>query len=285
MKSFHDKVAIVTGGGGNGIGNALVRELVSEGAHVAFCDIAGIEDTLANVLGEAANDAATQLTDTGRRIYNEIVDMGDKAAIDRFVDNVLREFGHVDILINNAGIALGDIPFDKVSVEDFEKITDINYWGVVHTTQRLYSHMLQRPEAAIANLSSTQGILAAPHLVPYCTTKFAVRGFTDALRIESKLRGFKHIGIHTVHPGAVATNITLNADHHGNNTPKFHEMLQKRGVSPQKAAQTILKGIRKKRGRIFISDGKTQDRIARLLPNGYSFFVRLMLKINGGKVD
>lgn len=266
MKSFKDKVAIVTGAGGTGIGNALVNELALAGAKIAFCDIANLEAT------------EQQLTQHGVEWYSETVDIGNKAAINQFVDNVVAKFGQIDVLINNAGIALGDRAFDELTEADFEKITDINYWGVVHTTMRCYPHMKNQPEAAVANLSSSQGILAAPFLVPYCTTKFAVRGFTDALRAEHKVRGLNNITFHTVHPGAVATNITLNADYHGSSTQKFHDQLQA-GTSPQRAAQLILKGIRKNTGRIFISDGKVQDMLARALPNGYVSVVKLALKL------
>lgn len=266
MKSLKDKVAVVTGGGGNGIGNALVRELAREGAHVAYCDIAKLDQT--------AQDIAAY----GVRSYSEHVDIGDKQAINRFIDNVLAQFGHIDILINNAGIALGDRTFEEVTEADFEKITRINYWGVVHTTQRCYPHLLKRPAAAIVNLSSSQGILAAPYLVPYCTTKFAVRGFTDALRAEHRIRGIRHVTVHTVHPGAVATNITLNADYHGSSTQRFHADLQK-GVTARQAAQSILKGIRNNTARIMISDGGLQDILARLLPTSYVAVVRLLMRL------
>ena len=92
------------------------------------------------------------------------------------------------------------------------------------------------------------------------------------------MRGRNNITFHTVHPGAVATNITLNADYHGSSTQKFHDQLQA-GTSPQRAAQLILKGIRKNTGRIFISDGKVQDILARLLPNGYVWVVKQALKL------
>jgi len=266
MKSFKNKVAVVTGGGGNGIGNALVNELAKAGAHVAYCDIANLEST------------AQEIAAHGVKSYSERVDMADKQAINRFVDNVLAEFGHIDILINNAGIALGDLTFEEASEADFEKITNINYWGVIHTTQRCYPHLLKRPEAAIVNLSSSQGILALPYLVPYCTTKFAVRGFTDSLRAEHKIRGINHVTVHTVHPGAVATNITLNADHHNASTQRFHEDLQK-GVTRYQAAQTILKGIRNNTGRIMISDGGAQDVLARLMPTAYVGVVKLIMKL------
>ena len=266
MKDFKNKVAIVTGGGGDGIGHHLVMELARQGARVAFCDIAKLETTQKKLAAIAAPH------------YCDVVDMGSKAAINQFIDNVLSHFGQIDLLINNAGIALGDLTFDEVSEADLEKITNINYWGVIHTTQRCYPHLLTRPAAAIVNISSSQGILALPYLVPYCTTKFAVRGFTDALRAEHRIRGIDNVTVHTVHPGAVATNITLNADHHNSSTKRFHEDLQK-GTSPADAARIILKGVRKNTARIMISDGGAQDMLARLLPTRYVTVVRTIMRM------
>ena len=266
MKSFKDKVAVVTGGGGDGIGNALVKALAREGAHVAFCDIKAIDKTL------------EETKDFPVRVYGAYADVGDKASLKEFMANVIKEFGVVDILINNAGIATGDRSYEQLTDEDFEKITDINYWGVIRCTQALYPILINRPEAAIVNISSTQGILAAPFLVPYCTTKFAVRGFSDSLRVEHQIRNIKNLTIHTVHPGAVATNISLNADYQGEKTQNFHELLQRRGAKPDKAAEIILKGIRKKKSRIFISDGRVQDIIARLFPSGIHHVIRLVMK-------
>jgi NAD(P)-dependent dehydrogenase (short-subunit alcohol dehydrogenase family) len=119
-----------------------------------------------------------------------------------------------------------------------------------------------------------------PYLVPYCTTKFAVRGFTDALRAEHQLRGIQNLTFHTVHPGAVATDITLNADYHNSGTQRFHRMLQK-GTPPAEAAQIILRGVKRRTGRIFISDGRAQDILARLLPSTYLYLVRWMMKLRG----
>lgn len=268
MKTLKDKVAVVTGAGGNGIGHHLVRELAKRGAHVAYCDIQGLENT------------ADELSQYSVQQYNEIVDISDRGAIKSFVKNVIAEFGHADIIINNAGIALGDRSFDQVTEDDFDRITDINYWGVIHSTQQFYPYLLKRPEAAIVNISSSQGIIGLPYLVPYCTTKFAVRGFTDSLRVEAKIRGIKNLQVHTVHPGAVATNITLNADYHGSSTQKFHEQLQA-GTSPQKAAKIICDGVIKNRPRIFISDGRLQDWMARLIPTQYDKIVRWVMKFKG----
>lgn len=266
MKSFKNKVAVVTGGGGDGIGNALVIALAKQGAHVAFCDIKGIEKTIADT------------RNYGVKILGEHCNIGQKEDINRFAEIVLKEFGHVDILINNAGIATGDRTYEELSDEDFEKITDINYWGVVRSTKAFYQSLLSRPESAIVNISSTQGILAAPFLVPYCTTKFAIRGFSDSLRVEHQIRKIKNLSVHTVHPGAVATNISLNADYQGDGTRAFHELLQRRGVKPERAAAVILKGVKKKKSRIFISDGRVQDIIARLFPSGIHHVIRLVMK-------
>ena len=267
-KNFANKVAVVTGAGGEGIGHELVLALAKQGANVAFCDIKNLHTTI------------EKLKHFDVHTYAAHVDIGNKTEINDFLDKVLAEFGHVDLLINNAGIATGSKTFNEITPEDFERITNINYWGVIHTTQAFYPHLLKRKEAAIANLSSSQGILALPYFTTYCTTKFAVRGFTDALRIEHKIRKINNLTIHTVHPGAVATNITKNADYFDENSATFHKQLQK-GVSPIEAANTILQGILNNKGRIFISDGKIQDLIARLFPSTYYHLVRLVIMLRG----
>lgn len=269
MKTFRDKVAVVTGGGGTGIGNALVVELAKRGAHVAYCDLKGLEKTQNDLVGMKV------------QTYCETADIGKKEEVLRFAERVIQQFGRVDLLINNAGIASGDLTFDQLKHEDFEKITDINYWGVVRSTMAFYPYLLQSEDSALVNISSTQGILPAPFLVSYCTTKFAVRGFTDSLRVEHQIRGIKNMSIHTVHPGGVATNISLNAPHQGPRTQQFHELLQKKGVSPQHAAGVILKGILRNKSRIFISDGRAQDLIARLMPGSVHHLIKLLMRSEG----
>lgn len=266
MKSFEGKVAIVTGAGGTGIGNALAQELAARGASVACCDIAGLEQT------------EEQLAARGADFLTETVDVSDRQAMGRFVASVVARFGHIDLLINNAGIALGDRTFADLTLEDFDRITGVNYWGVVNTTQHCYQHLLARPEAAIVNISSAQGILGLPYLVPYCTTKFAVRGFTDSLRAEHRIRGIRNVTVHTVHPGAVATDITLHADYQDSASQKFHERLQ-RGTSAAQAARIILDGVKRNTGRIFISDGRFHDVLTRLLPTANTHIVRAVMRM------
>ncbi len=266
MKTVKNKRVLITGAGGDGIGNALAHAFAKRGAHIAICDIKNLEKTI------------NELDEYDIESYAEKVDVGNKKEITRFLENVAQYFGPIDILINNAGIALGGLAFENVSQADFERITNINYWGVIHTTQILFPTLIKRPEAAIVNISSSQGIVGVSNLVPYCTTKFAVRGFTDALRVEMQMRNIHHLTVHTVHPGAVATNITLNADYKGSHTEPFHEMLQKKGASPNQAAEIILKGVLKNKSRIFISDGRAQDIIARLFPSSYYKVIRWLMK-------
>jgi len=269
MKDFSGKVVIVTGGGGNGIGHNLVLELAKRGAHVAFCDITGLESTQKSL---AAFDVSS---------FSANVDMADREAIAQFISEVVAKFGRIDAVFNNAGIALGDRLFSEVQEKDFDRITNINYWGVIYTTLQCYPHLLKSPDGAIVNISSTQGIMPLPNLVPYCTTKFAVRGFTDSLRTEHKIHGIKNISVHTVHPGAVATNITMNSDYINESSKVFHAELQNNGVTPQRAAEVICNGVIKDKGRIFISNGWMHELIMRLIPAHSYLAVKLMMKIKG----
>ncbi|MFD2180015.1 SDR family NAD(P)-dependent oxidoreductase [Veronia pacifica] len=271
MKSFEGKTAVVTGAA-EGIGQSLVVALADLGVNIAFCDINDRTET------------EHLLAKKNIRVLSKHVDMSDLDQISSFVEDVKQEFGDVHLLFNNAGIALGDRTFSELSLEDFERITNVNYWGVIRTTKLLYPVMVKQDEAAVINLSSSQGLLPFPYLIPYCTTKFAVRGFTDTLRTEHAIRGLKNITFHTVHPGAVATNITLNSDYHGTNTPHFHDMLQRIGATPDKAAKIIIQGVRKKKGRIFISDGRIQDWLIRILPNTFPYILRVAMKVRRTEV-
>ncbi len=266
MREFKDKVAVVTGAA-TGIGRALAIELAGRGARLACCDRADLQETAAALDALDAEVLAVQ------------ADVSDRRAMADFRERVLDRFDQVDLLINNAGIALGERAFADLSADDFDKITGVNYWGVIQTSQLFYHDLLSRPESALVNMSSAQGLLAVPYLVPYCTTKFAVRGFTEALRVEHQLRDIEHMTVHCVHPGAVATDITLHADYQGANSAKFHRNLQK-GTSPERAAVLILDGVARNRGRIFVSDGAWNDRLARWMPNSYHHVVRFVGRLN-----
>lgn len=258
MKNFKDKVAIVTGAG-SGIGQALATELAKRGSKLILTD--KNPGTLA--------DTEKMVRALGAECFTYTVDAGDQKAIFAFAKEVIRDHKQVDLLFNNAGFALGKIPLKKVKMEDFHKIVDVNLWGVINHTKAFIDILLERPEAAIVNTSSVFGIIGMADQVPYCTTKFAVRGFTEALRMELM---DTNVEVYCVHPGGINTNIYRDAVHYEKDPAldvKFQKMLER--TSPQEAAKVILKGIEKKKEKILIGiDAEIIDRVARTLPVGYT---------------
>lgn len=262
MKNFKDKIAVITGAG-SGIGQALAIELGKRGAKLILSD--KDEDTLANtkVLVETIGASC--------KIYT--VDVSDEKQIDGFVKAVLKENKHIDLLFNNAGFALGKISMKKVKMEDFHKIMDVNVWGVINHTKAFLDVLLSRPEAVVVNISSLFGLVGVADQVPYCTTKFAVRGFTEALRMELI---DTNVEVYCVHPGGINTNIYKNAVHYESNPTldkKFQKALER--TSPEQAAKTILKHIERKDEKVLIGiDAVLGDRLARTMPVGYTSIVK-----------
>ena len=262
MKNFKDKIAVVTGAG-SGIGQALAIELGKKGATLIISDknAASLADT-------------KKMVETfGADCYTYTVDVSDEKAIYDFVKKVLKEHRHIDLLFNNAGFALGKISMKEVKMEDFHKIMDVNVWGVINHTKAFLDTLLSRPEAVIVNISSLFGLVGISDQVPYCTSKFAVRGFTEALRME--LIDTK-VEVYCVHPGGINTNIYKNAVHYESNPSldkKFQKALER--TSPEQAAKTILKHIERKDEKILIGiDAVIGDRLARTMPVGYTSIVK-----------
>lgn len=262
MKNFKDKIAVITGAG-SGIGQALSIELAKKGAKLVLSD------------KNAENlDVTKQKVQTiGASCYTYTVDVSAEQQIRDFVKEVLKEHGHIDLLFNNAGFALGKISLEQVKMEDFHKIIDVNLWGVINHTKEFLDTLLSRPEAVIVNISSLFGLVGVADQVPYCTTKFAVRGFTEALRMELM---DTNVEVYCVHPGGINTNIYRNAVHYESNPSldrKFQKALER--TSPEEAAKVILKHIEKKSERILIGiDAEIGDRLARTMPVGYTAIVK-----------
>lgn len=190
-----DSVAVVTGAG-SGIGRALAKRLAAEG-------IAGL--ALADVNREGLDETAAMLGNT--KVSQHFVDVSDREAMHAFVDAVIGEHGRVTHVINNAGVALGGT-LREVTLDEIEWLMSINFWGVVHGTKLFLPHLEKERSAHIVNISSLFGFVAPPGQTAYCASKFAVRGFTEALRHE--LEG-TNITVSSVHPGGVRTNIANSA--------------------------------------------------------------------------
>ena len=254
-------VAIITGAG-SGIGRATAHLLARHGCHLALSDV--------NEQGLAETTIACR--SLGVRVTSHRVDVADRAAVHDWADLTVLEHGGVNIIINNAGVALGST-IEDMRYEDLEWLMNINFWGVVHGTKAFLPHVKASGDGHIVNLSSVFGIIAVPTQGAYNAAKFAVKGFTEALRQELEVDGAP-VGVTTVHPGGIKTNIARNArltrregwvDERGSRD--FEKLFK---TTPEQAAEAILDAILKNRRRKLIGrDAVFVDFLQRLLPTAY----------------
>ncbi|HLP52790.1 MAG TPA: SDR family NAD(P)-dependent oxidoreductase [Chitinophagales bacterium] len=257
MKSLSGKKVIITGAG-SGIGRSLAYQLSGLGAQVFLTDVSQqtLDETCSNIQAK------------GGTWKSYLVDSGNEKAIFDFRDAFIKEEQHVDVLINNAGMALGEIKFTDVKDEHLKHIFNVNLWGVVNFTRAFLPNLLTRPEASVVNLSSVFGLVGVHTQVPYCTTKFAVRGFSESLRME--LSG-TNVTVTCVHPGGIKTNIARNGIHYTSADKSIARLDKAAITSADDAAKTIINGIRNKKSKVLIGrDAWFIDRVARLIPVRYT---------------
>lgn len=257
MKKLTDRTAVVTGAGG-GIGRAVSVLLARRGCRLAIADIND----------EGLAETARLVRELGRPVSTHHVDVSDKARMERFPAEVIEAHGGVNLLINNAGVAVNS-SFREHSLEDFEWLMGINFWGVVYGCKFFLPELLKADEAHIVNLSSLFGLLGVPQQSSYCASKFAVRGFTESLRIELSGTG---VGITSVHPGGIATNIAAASRVADDPATKAAHARVVRGfkkmVSPDIAAERIVSGIDRNKPRVLITrETHVADIAKRFLPN------------------
>ena len=264
MKDFQNKVAVITGAG-SGIGRALARDLAAAGARLALSDVnqVGLQET-ADSLGLGSD-----------RLITEAFDVADRDAFYAFAERVTGHFGAAHLVFNNAGVALG-ATVEDMSYEDFEWLMGINFWGVVHGTKAFLPHLKAAGDGHIVNVSSVFGLIGVPTQSAYNASKFAVRGFTEALRQELEMEGGR-VSCTSVHPGGIKTNIARNA-RMGAGVEKitgdvdkarrdFEKMFR---TTPEEASQTILEGVKGNKRRVLIgSDARAIDSMQRLMPTAY----------------
>ena len=260
MKNLRDKVAVVTGAG-SGIGQATAVALAKEGCHLALADIhqPGMESTAADAERE------------GVRVSQHLVDVAGRKDMERFVDEVIAHHDRVHIVVNNAGVSVF-ADFVEQSIEDLEWVLGINLWGVIYGCKLFLPHLMNEREAQIVNVSSTAGFFPSPKMSGYATSKFAVRGLSETLRIELA----KHnIGVTSVHPGVINTNIP-HATKYREKDRKQQEsgaaFFARFGHSPEKAARKIVKGIKNNSQRVLIGpEAYAFDMIKRVFPVGSDY--------------
>ena len=273
MQDFKDKVVVITGAA-SGIGKALAQAFAQNGAQLALNDIH--EDRLATL--------ASELSSRGVSVFHQAFSVADPKSVHAFSAQVINHYGKVDVVINNAGVALDAISIEDLDYADLEWVMGINFYGMVYGTKAFLPYLKRRPEGVLVNVSSIYGIFGPGLQSPYSSSKFAIRGFTECLRMELMVNA-PHVQAISVHPGGIKTDIA-NSSRIPQNSPlseakrenmrkEFNE--KSLVLPPSKAAEIILKGIRKKKHRILVGkDATAIDRLVRIFPTGYT---RRILKL------
>ena len=264
MKTFNNKVAAVTGAG-SGIGQQLALLLAKQCCHLSLSDIN--EQGLAKTV--------ELLKDSKVRVTTKKLNVADRDAMREWAEETVKDHGSVNMIFNNAGVALGST-VEGASYDELEWIVGINFWGVVYGTKEFLPLIKQTGDGHIINISSLFGLTAQPTQSAYNATKFAVRGFTESLRQELDI---ENCGVSAlcVHPGGIRTNIANDARMNdslrslGMNPEKsartFNKLLR---IPPEEAAREILNAVQKDKRRVLIgNDAKSLDLIQRILPTGY----------------
>lgn len=270
MKNFQGKVAAITGAG-SGMGRTLALELARRGCHLALSDVNE------NGLAETAELAKA----SGVKITTIKLDVANRDGVYAWADQVVRDHGKVNLIFNNAGVGLG-ATVEGMEYKDFEWLMNINFWGVVYGTKAFLPHLKASGEGHVINTSSVFGLAAIPSQSAYNAAKFAVKGFTEALRMELEIEGAP-VSATVVHPGGIKTNIAKAARMSGSvkslgmdpqtSTAKFEKNFI---TTAEKAALIILGAVERNKRRVLVGpDAYFFDWIVRLMPSCYQSLIKL----------
>jgi NADP-dependent 3-hydroxy acid dehydrogenase YdfG len=259
MEGFAGKVAVVTGAG-SGIGQALALELARSGASVAISDV----DT------EGLAKTEEQVKAIGAQVRSDRLDVTEREAFQLYADQINEHFGKVNQIYNNAGIAfVGDVEITQF--KEIERVMDVDFWGVVNGTKAFLPHLIASGDGHIVNVSSLFGLMSMPGQAAYNAAKFAVRGFTEALRQEMKLNGHP-VRVTVVHPGGIKTAIARNSSAaEGVNAERTAKLFDRwlANTTAQRAAEIILEAVAKDRPRALVGpDAVVLDAIVRITGSG-----------------
>lgn len=265
-----NKIALITGAG-SGIGRATAYSLAKRGCHLALADIQA----------ERLEETATLVRAAGINVSTHILDVAKREPVLALPARILEAHGGIDLLINNAGVAAGGT-FVNTSEVSFDRVMDVNFQAVVRMTRAFLPHLKTRDEALIANVSSLFGLISPPEQTAYSASKFAVRGFSNALRHELERT---NVRVTVIHPGGVATNIARDAlppegvsDEKIRKRKAAQQKLLK--MPPEKAGEIIVKGIEADRARILVgTDAKVIALIERLFPVSYLKVMKILMPV------
>lgn len=279
MKNLQGKVAAITGAG-SGIGQALALHLAQQGCHLALSDInqQGLDETQA------------KLSSYSVKVTQQILNVADEQAVYAWADQVEKDHGKVNLIFNNAGVALSGT-VAGLSLDEYRWIMDINFWGVVYGTKAFLPKLEASGDGHVINISSIFGLASQPLMSGYNASKFAVRGLTESLRQDLELTG-SNVSATCVHPGGIKTNIAKTArmtasvkESTGVDNEDSVKDFERLFINtPASAAKTIVNGVLKNKRRVLIGpDAKMFDLIVRLLPSTYQWIFTKAVKSRAKK--
>lgn len=280
MKDLKDKVAVVTGAG-SGIGRATALALAYEGCLLAISDIneSNLEET------RLAIEAL------GAKVLANVLDVTDREAFESYASQVAASFGKVNIVINNAGVMVRS-SLQNTSIGDFEWIMSINFWGMVYGSMAFLPHLKQSGEGHVCNVSSMFGMMAPLNVGAYASSKFAIRAFSESLRTELDVEECG-VSVTTIHPGMIKTTILRDGRHDpslldeigaADQEEAHAQYVQKAFNTPEKVADSIIKGIKKNKMRVLVGfDAYLVDWATRLAPVLFRKLATRILKMEKAK--
>jgi NADP-dependent 3-hydroxy acid dehydrogenase YdfG len=265
MKELNGKVAVITGAG-SGIGRALAIDLARRGSLLAISDVddAGLAETVELVRAAGA-----------REVRSDHLDVADRAAFAAHAAAIAEHFGRVNLVVNNAGVALAG-NLEDLEYPDMDWIMGINFWGVVHGTKEFLPHLIASGDGHLVNISSLFGLVSMPGQSMYNASKYAVRGMSEAVREEMLIAGHP-VGVTVVHPGGIKTAIARNArvsarEDKERTARLFDEKLAK--MTPERAAEIIVRGVLHNRARVLVGlDAHAVHHLAKLTGSHYQDLV------------
>lgn len=249
---INGKWCLVTGAAG-GIGGATARALLERGARLVVADIDK----------GRVDDLGRHLSAEGGEVLSYGVDVSSETQMQQLFAWTEKETAGIEVLVNNAGILRTGGPLDT-SLDDYRALFEVNFWGTLHGCQLFAPKMMERGRGAIVNVASASGIVGFAPLAAYSSSKFALVGFSEALRGEVNSRG---VSVSTICPGLVNTPIADRSPLPEEEQARIRELLARRGASPEKVARAIVRAVERGEGLVHVgSDAKALAALARVAP-------------------